>query len=246
MLGETQDQSTYLRSRDSEGRIRFTKNNKKHAEMNMLHYYEMYELKLPTTIWLSHSPCDECAIQLEAAYRKENPKCPTYPTIKIAAVYTGKGYTDKNLFNSPHVQHLVALHQRGFKFERWDLNEDYKKLVNPKKISMQELMAKYRASNQLLKTGRRLILIAGKCRELVKRETPLKFHNPFTFANMKQIPILYKNQAGKMVRCCTIFLTACSDGVNDRVKPLMVFRGTEKQKTEQEMVRDSCFSRAWY
>lgn len=160
MLGSNHDQKTFLKCCYFSDRTNIFRNNTKHAEMNMLHYFEEHELKLPTTIWLSRSPCEECVIQLEAAYTREDPNFT--PTIKLANISTGKSYIDRNLFGSLRVKYLVALMARGYRFETWDLEGEYRKIADPTR-AIQELMEEYSKK----KTEDRLGRCKMKCDEIL-------------------------------------------------------------------------------
>lgn len=202
-------QTTHLRCHDSKGVVKCYSKNNIHAEQWMLEKFEEKPLPkepLPKEIWLSRSPCEECAMKLlqaykKEAYKKEGRACPRYPKINIAHVYVGG---EKFSTELQHVRALIELMRNGFEIVVWgDLaGED-------DKDDLKE------ADRKRMKTvGDRL----EKCRDEL---------NPTLIAQVGQIPLLYYTPQGSEPRkeCqCTVLLTLFAEGVKHSVKPMVVFQ----------------------
>ncbi len=90
-----------------------------HAEAIML---DKVSGRLPKDIWISRSPCEDCADKLSKAYKDEDK-----PTIHFVKFYIGSKYQRKKIKESPHIKRLMKLKNvNGFKLEVWDCIKDFK------------------------------------------------------------------------------------------------------------------------
>ncbi len=101
----------------------YHRNGGKHAEEIMLEKLNKVSGRLPKHIWISRSPCKDCAGLLSKAYKDEDKKT----TIHFVKFYIGKGYRKKKIEESPHIKRLMKLEDEGFGLEVWDCIKDFKK-----------------------------------------------------------------------------------------------------------------------
>ena len=91
-----------------------------HVEKVFLNYIKKRGIKLPREIWLTKSPCEDCANCLLQAYSEANnarPDDPIHPKVYIARIYTGKVPFSTS---APGVRNMMKLMRHNFKFEVWN------------------------------------------------------------------------------------------------------------------------------
>lgn len=111
---------------DSNGILMTKKSMRKNREKKTTHVEELFLMhikkscsKLPQKLWLTKSPCEECACRLLEAYAEANRSSrddPVHPTIYIADIYTGSVAFSTN---APGVKVLINLMAHNFTFEVW-------------------------------------------------------------------------------------------------------------------------------
>lgn len=99
----------------------YSSENGTHAEVSMINDKEKKGEMLPDEIWISRSPCEDCADLLSARYQ---PKESTKATIHFAKYYVGS-FQKTELFSSPHIQRMIRLMDEGFRFKVWDCTYDF-------------------------------------------------------------------------------------------------------------------------
>ncbi len=81
--------------------------------------------RLPKHIWISRSPCEDCAVLLSKAYKEY--KYEDKPTIHFVKFYIGSKYKKKKIEESSHIKRLMKLEDEGFGLEVWDCTKDFNK-----------------------------------------------------------------------------------------------------------------------
>ena len=223
-----------------------------HAEEVMLQQVEAGTMELPQEIWLTRSPCENCAIKLLEAY-SDNSESPIYPTLYIANIATGKNVEFS--INAHYVQSLIELMRNGFNIEVWNLKKIFHRYIQNHTRLMEESefasktegishQKHYNKAQKCKKKAERALiqleelqLRLTRCREQLREDSSSAGHS--LVAHMGIVPLLYHSPEdatvpGLMQCQCRVILTTCAAGEMQAVKPMVIFRG--KRQSHDFMV----------